>query len=98
MKNSIKFKRYNKLIQRYIADIIIKDYSRNNIITITSVNIDFDLSFTRVFLSSFKDTEYIVKILNISSKKIRHMLSCKIKAFRIPDLIFVDDSKNKLFL
>ncbi len=97
MNNSIKFKRYNKLIQKYIADIIIRDYSRNNIITITSVNVDFDFSFTKIYVSSFKDTEYIVKLLNCSSKKIKHILACKIKSFKIPDLIFVDDSKNKNF-
>lgn len=69
MKNSIKFKRYNKLIQKYIADIIVRDYSKNNIITITSVNIDFDFASTRVFVSAFKNTDDIVKFLNFSSKK-----------------------------
>ncbi|HIH2763115.1 MAG TPA: ribosome-binding factor A [Candidatus Azoamicus sp.] len=97
MKNIIKVKRYNKLIQKYISDIIIKDYSKNNIITIISVDIDSDLSFTRICVSSFKDTDHVIKLLNTSSKKIKHLLSCKIKSFKIPDLIFVDDSKYKIF-
>ncbi|HIH2763429.1 MAG TPA: ribosome-binding factor A [Candidatus Azoamicus sp.] len=97
MKNFIKFKRYNKLIHKHIADIIIKDYSRNNIITITSVHINLDFTFIKVFISSFKDTDYIIKLLNMSSNKIKHMLSCKIKTFKIPNLIFVNDSKNKIF-
>lgn len=97
MKTSIKFKKYSKLIQKNIAEIVIKDYSRNNIITITSVDVDFNLSFIKVFISSFKDTEYIVKLLNVSSKKIKHILSSKIKVFRIPNLIFINDSKHKFF-
>ncbi|HIH2762187.1 MAG TPA: ribosome-binding factor A [Candidatus Azoamicus sp.] len=80
-----------------MADIIVRDYSKNNIISITSVNIDFDFASTRVFVSAFKNTDDIVKFLNFSSKKIKHILSCKIKVLKLPDLIFIDDSKYKIF-
>lgn len=97
MKDFVKFKKCNKLIQQHISNIIIKDFSNNNIITVTAVCVKDNLLCANVFISSFDNTQNIIKLLNSSAKKIRHILSCKIKSFKIPNLVFLDDSKNTFY-
>lgn len=98
MKNSIKLKRFNKLIQKFLSSFLLKEFDKNyNVITITSVNTSSDFTLIKVSVSSFKDVSYIVKLLNNSSKRIKHVLASKFKLNKLPEIVFFNDSLDKYF-
>lgn len=98
MKNSLKFKRINKLFRKFLSDVLIRNFTyRGNVITITYIDFNPYANLVKIFISTFDKSEYIIKILNNSSNKIKYYLSNKSKIKRMPNLIFIYDSQDKLF-
>ncbi|HIH2763752.1 MAG TPA: ribosome-binding factor A [Candidatus Azoamicus sp.] len=83
----------NKIIQKLISPIIkelisLKD---NNLITITSVETALNGLYAKIYISSLKNEKDIINILNANKKKIKHMLTTKIKNYKIPEIDFYLD-------
>jgi ribosome-binding factor A len=87
----------NKIIQKLIASIIREqiDIKYDNLITITSVDIKNDSSKASVYISSLKNENEIIKILNTYTKKIKHSLTIKLKTYKIPNLEFKLDKTRE---
>lgn len=98
MKNNFKFKRINKLFGKFLSDVLIRNFTYSgNIITITCIDFNPYSNLVKVFISTFDKSDYIIKILNNSSNKIKYYLSNKTKIKKMPNLIFIYDSQDKLF-
>lgn len=85
--------KHDKIIKKYITVIIknIINIENNNLITITNMQTKTDLSKLTIYLSILKNKDMILNILKLSSKKIKHELSNKIKKYKIPDIEFTLD-------
>lgn len=98
MKSTLKVKKFNKFFEKHLSNILIKEFTcSGNIITITCIHFSLNANLAKIFISTFDKSEYIVKILNNSSNKIRYDLSTQIKISRIPKLIFIYDSQDRFF-
>lgn len=91
---------YNKLIQKELSDIFIKqgrEWFGKNLVTITMVRISPDLSKAKVYLSvfPFEQSEEIMQIANKLHKPIRGLLGNVVRnqVRHIPEIVFyVDDT------
>ena len=97
-----RVERLNSLLRQEISDLLqrqVKDPRLSKFMSITSVDISPDLSFARVFVSTFgTETEKRETIAALTSAAgyIRHELGERMKARRIPELSFrVDDTIEK---
>jgi len=90
---SKKIKRLNKFIQKNLSYIINNElkFSSTNLITITSVITNSDLSTSKVFITTLNEEKNIIKILNKSTNKLRGLLSNSAILNKVPKLIFVED-------
>lgn len=88
MTNNIK-----KSIQKHISKIVqnIAINIKDNIITVTNIDIANDLSKSNIYVSILKNKENIIKQLNNSSKEIKHSLTTKMKKYKIPAIHFLID-------
>lgn len=83
----------NKIIQKLISPIIkeLISLEDNNLITITSVETALNGLHAKIYISSLKNEKDIINILNSNKKKIKHMLTTKIKNYKIPEIDFYLD-------
>lgn len=103
MEESTRQKKFARLIQKEIADILLKDTKGivgNPFISVSHVSISPDLAIARIYLSMLleKDKDAVLEKIDFRKSEIRKMLGNKIgKHVRIiPDLIFVvDDLEEK---
>jgi ribosome-binding factor A len=89
-----RIERLNSLLRQEISDLLqreVKDPRIGNFVSITSVEISPDLSFARVFVSRFgtdAEKQETLSALTSAAGFIRHELSERMKARRIPELSF----------
>jgi len=103
MEESTRQKKFARLIQKEIADILLKDTKGivgNSFISVSHVTISPDLSVAKIFLSMMleKDKDAVLEKIDYRKNEVRKMLGNKIgKQVRIiPELIFVvDDLEEK---
>lgn len=95
---SIRQNKVARLLQKEIADILIKEGNnlfRGKLITVTMVRISPDMSIARVYLSIFpyKEEENYVEYINQQSKHFRNQLGISVRhQLRIiPELVFFRD-------
>lgn len=83
----------NKIIQKLISPIIkeIINVENSNLITVTSVETATNGIRTKIYISSLKNEKNIIDILNANKKKIKHILTTKIKNYKIPEIDFYLD-------
>ncbi len=96
-KESQRINKINKIIQKKISEIINNNIyeQKNNIITITKVITNKDISISKIFLTIFKNEKEVLEIMNNNSKIIRKELSSELKIYKTPKLIFILDTQNK---
>ncbi|MFY0601917.1 MAG: 30S ribosome-binding factor RbfA [Cyclobacteriaceae bacterium] len=95
--------KYARQIQKDLGEIFQKDpkhFFGNSLVTLTSVEVSPDLSFTKLFMSVFpiKDAEEVFFRLNENKSEVRKLLGNKIgKRVRIvPEIAFFhDDTEEK---
>ena len=80
----------NKILQKLISTIIkeLINIEKNNLITVTAVETTKNGLNAKIYISSLKNEQEIIKILNINKKKIKHELTTKIKNYAIPEIEF----------
>jgi ribosome-binding factor A len=105
MEETTRQKKFARLIQKEVAEILLKDTKGivgNSFVSVSYVSISPDLALAKIYLSMLleKDSEAILEKIEFRKKEIRKMLGNKIgKQVRIiPELIFmVDDLEEKAF-
>lgn len=93
--NGVTLKRLESLALRELAIMLQNDSKNRNFINtiITEVRITSDLSYMTVYFSCYdsKDKEIVLESLESEKGYIRTYLARKIKARKMPDLIFKYD-------
>jgi len=92
----------SKLIQKEIADILIKEgtpFTLDGMVTVTVARISSDLSIARIYLSIFPSSkaETIIENINAKSDQIRFIFGKRTRnqLKKIPELrFFYDDSQD----
>ncbi len=94
MKKHIRIEKLNRLIQKHLTIIINFKINelKNNIITITKVITLWNLSKSKILISTFRNKTNVIELLNNSSKLIRFYLSNDIKTYKVPHLLFIDNA------
>jgi len=95
LKKSHRNEKINNALKQAISEIIqeeIMEFSSDNFITVMYVIASPDLNKADVYISSLKDLDEVVELLNKRAPYIRHLLSKKIKGLRrLPKLKFIPD-------
>ena len=98
MMESIRQNKVARLLQKEIADIILKESNSlfpGKLLTVTVVRISPDMSIARVYISIFpyKEDEHYIEYVNQQSKHIRNQLGMHVRhQLRIiPELVFFRD-------
>ncbi len=97
---STRQKKVSRLIQKELADLLIKknkEIAPGRLVSVTVVRVSPDLSFARVFLSIFPSTNQddVLKTIKDQAPKLRFELGQKVRTqLRIvPEIaFFIDDS------
>lgn len=91
--NQIKLKRIESQLTKEISEIILNEARDNTLktVTITGCDVTNDLSFAKVYFTSFLDKEKILKDLYEASSYIRTLLAERIDLRHTPKLKFVYD-------
>lgn len=103
MEESTRQKKFARLIQKVVADILLRDTKGivgNSFVSVSHVSISPDLSLARIYLSLLleKDKDSVMEKIESRKNEIRKILGNKIgKHVRIiPELVFlVDDLEEK---
>ena len=82
--------KFDELILRELSRAL-AEYFPEELVSITQVHVSKDLSFAKVWVSSVRDPEGVVKKFQDQAKELRKILSEKVKARRVPSLYFVSD-------
>ena len=82
--------KFDELILRELS-IALAEFFPEEIVSITQVHTSKDLSFAKVWVSSVKDPEGVVKKFQVGAKDLRKVLAERVKARRVPSLYFVSD-------
>lgn len=98
MSGTVRQQKYNKLIQKELSDIFLKDKRGvlgNAFITIAEVRISPDLSVAKVYLSMTlaKDKKAVLQNIELHKSEIRKALGDRIRnqARIVPALVFFID-------
>ncbi|HNT49044.1 MAG TPA: 30S ribosome-binding factor RbfA [Cyclobacteriaceae bacterium] len=98
MSGTVRQQKYNKLIQKELSDIFLKDKRGilgNAFITIADVRISPDLSVAKVYLSMtlVKDKKAVLHSIELHKSEIRKALGDRIRnqARIVPALVFFID-------
>ncbi|MBN8653678.1 MAG: 30S ribosome-binding factor RbfA [Cytophagales bacterium] len=98
MSGTVRQQKYNKLIQKELSDIFLKDKRGilgNAFITIADVRISPDLSVAKVYLSMTlaKDKKAVLNSIELHKSEIRKALGDRIRnqARIVPTLVFFID-------
>ena len=98
MSGTVRQQKYNKLIQKELSDIFLKDKRGilgNAFITIADVRISPDLSVAKVYLSMTlaKDKKAVLNSIELHKSEIRKALGDRIRnqARIVPALVFFID-------
>lgn len=98
MSGTVRQQKYNKLIQKELSDIFLKDKRSilgNAFITIAEVRISTDLSVAKVYLSMTlaKDKKAVLHNIELHKSEIRKALGDRIRnqARIVPNLVFFID-------
>lgn len=96
--NTTRINKINKIISKNLSMILKTEIInlKNNIITITKIQTNNDLSTAKIYITSLENEEKIIEILNKLSKNIRYKLAKKLILLKIPKLIFIKDDTNNL--
>jgi ribosome-binding factor A len=89
-----RMQKFDELIKRELSREI-QALFPDSFISITQVHVSKDLSFAKVWLSSTKDIDQLVKEVRFEAANIRKNLSQKIVARRVPSLYFVSDKTEE---
>ena len=97
---STRQKKVSRLIQKELAEILLKkgpELAHGKLVSITKVRVSPDLSFAKVYISIFPNTDQdkILQSIQDHTSKIRFELGGKVRTqLRIvPDIVFhIDDS------
>lgn len=98
---NIKTERIAQLIKKEISDIIqfsMKE-RRIGLVTITDVEVTNDLSIAKVYFTIMDRKDRIEEdIMNLKRAKgfIRTTLSKRLKTYKVPDLIFIQDDSLEI--
>ena len=84
----------DELVKQEIAKIILRLFP-DEFVTVTQVHVTKDLAFAKVWVSSFKDINTVVKKCESKAKEIRQILSGKLSLRRVPSLHFVPDETEE---
>jgi ribosome-binding factor A len=100
MQEIDRTRRVAELIKREIAFIISNDLNdkRINSVTLTSVTVSKDLCYATIYFSTISeelDSDKVEKLLNNSSKFLRHRLGKIIEMRITPTLVFKYDNSLK---
>ena len=93
-----KIEKANSVLQKELSEIIYREIELSDIyISISRVLTAADLGVARVFINCLPEEkeEEALKILIKNRKLVKEKLSGKIKARRIPELIFLIDEEEK---
>ncbi len=85
-----RMQQFDELILREVSKELHKLFP-DEFFSITQVHVSKDLSFAKLWISSVKDIDKIVKISQENASEIRTVLAKKIKARKVPRLYFVAD-------
>jgi ribosome-binding factor A len=92
-----RVEKLNSLIQRILANYIVKDFcvSRDIIISVTRVETSGNGFESKVFISAFPTQERakIVKSLNYNIAEFQHKLNKDLRMRPVPKITFVEDKK-----
>ena len=98
--NIDKLKKLESIIKQKISTFIIERLSDNDnifwIITITSVQISTDLSYSDIYISCFKNKNKLTKVLATYAYAIQKELNKSIKIRKIPRIRFKYDESSEL--
>jgi len=104
MSGTVRQQKYNKLIQKELSDIFLKDKRGilgNAFITIADVRISPDLSVAKVYLSMtlVKDKKAVLHSIELHKSEIRKALGDRIRnqARIVPALVFFIDVPALVF-
>lgn len=86
--------KFDELINREVSQIIQRMFP-DRIFSITQVHVSKDLAFAKIWVSSLADVDSLIKELRGESHSIKHELSKKIIARKIPNLYFVADKTTE---
>jgi ribosome-binding factor A len=89
-----RVQKFDELIRREVS-IELSVFFPDDLISITQVHVSKDLAFAKIWVSSYKDIDEIVKKCKAVSVEIRKILSKKIVARRVPSLYFVPDKTEE---
>lgn len=85
-----RMQKFDELILREVSEQL-RELFPDKIISVTQVHVSKDLSFAKVWLSSYQNISEIVVKAQQNAGSIRKELSKKIIARRVPSLYFVSD-------
>ena len=91
---NVKLDRLNNAFVQKISEIIHNDIKDSDIdmVTITDAKITNDLSFAKIYFTTYDDNhDKVLQALNKASGFIRHKLCDKIEIRKMPELSFVYD-------
>lgn len=89
-----RMKQFDELIKRETS-LILQEFFTDKIFSITQLHVSKDLSFAKVWISSFREVDGLVKSFQEKSKEIRKELSKRVIARRVPSLYFVADKTEE---
>lgn len=84
----------DELVKRDIAHILQRLFP-DFIITVTQVKVSKDLAFSKIWISSTRDDQELLKLCKHEAKEIRKELAKKVVLRRVPYLQFVLDNTAK---
>lgn len=91
---NVKLDRLNNAFIQKISEIIHDDIKDNDVsmVTITDVRITNDLSFAKVYFTTYENNrDKVLAALNKASGFIRHKLCEKVEIRKMPEISFVYD-------
>lgn len=90
---SIKNERINSNLQKEISYIIANEVKNPNVkfVTVTAVDVTSDLSYARVYFTTFNNHQETLKGLKSAKGYIKKALTKRIELRHIPELEFIYD-------
>ncbi len=94
-----RIERINNLIKRELSQVISEhiERSKDNFITVSSVDTKPDLSYATVYISALKNEDEIIENLNKRSPFLRALLAKRIRLRKIPQLKFEKDITKAIY-
>jgi ribosome-binding factor A len=90
-----KQEKVSKAIQKEVANIILKEFDFEGMVTVTRVECSSNMFFAKVFISSIDNEENTIKILNKKVRSVQAILNKKFKIRPVPRIEFVKEGMTE---